>query len=418
MKDNPFENGLKQLKHAAGIMKVEAEVVTRLSAPQRTIQFMIPVRMDSGEMRLFEGYRVQYDNHRGPYKGGIRYHQDVSLDEVKALAFWMALKCSVVDIPMGGGKGGVIVDPRTLSKGELERLSRGYVHMAADFLGTDKDVPAPDVNTNGEIMDWMVDEYAKVTGKKELAVFTGKTIAGGGSAGRDKATAQGGFYVFEEALKVVGLQDKPKNEITVAIQGYGNVGGWMARIVHAGGYRVVAVSDAKGGVYAAEGLVIPQVDACMKEQGTVSECKCTKDTCAHGEGKISNKELLELPVDVLIPAAIENQITKENVENIHAKLVVELANGPTTPEADAELFKRGVPVVPDILANAGGVTVSYFEWLQNKQGEKWTEAEVDAKLEPMMRAAFRETLARSKKYTTDLRTGADILAIERLAEVL
>ncbi|MCA9387838.1 MAG: Glu/Leu/Phe/Val dehydrogenase, partial [Candidatus Andersenbacteria bacterium] len=361
----------------------------------------------SGEVRVFEAYRVQYDDSRGPFKGGIRYHRDVSLDEVKALSFWMLLKTAVVGIPMGGGKGGVIVDPDELSEGELERLTRAYVRAGGGIFGPLIDVPAPDVNTSGREMDWFVDEFAKLTGEHQPAVITGKTVENGGSEGRGKATAQGGYFVLEEAIKRIEVGDAP----TVAIQGFGNAGGNMARICHEHGYKVVAVSDSSGGVYDENGLDVP---ALLEMEKGKKIC----DLPEYAEKCIENSALLELPVDVLVPAALENQITEENASRVQAKLVLELANGPTTPKADKILFEKGIPVVPDILANAGGVTVSYFEWDQNLKNEKWTEEEVDAKLSPIMKDSFAETAKRADEHGVDLRTGADILALERVQDAM
>ena len=419
VKENPYANALKQLKHTAKVMNLDWNVFERLKYPQRIINFNIPVIMDSREVKMFHAFRVEYDNHLGPYKGGIRFHQDVDENEVKALAFWMVLKCAVVNIPMGGGKGGIRVNPNELSEKELESLARGYTRMASDILGPEKDVPAPDVNTGPETMDWMVDEYRKVTGDKHyLAAFTGKSLESGGSEGRDKATAQGGYFVLEEALKEAGLDKKDKSEVTFAIQGYGNVGGWMARILYKEGYKVVAISDVGGGVYDERGLNINLVDKCLPEKETVSCCHCVGDECDGTEGKISNTQLLEKRIDVLVPAALENQITRKNVENIKAKIILELANGPTTPAADEVLFGKDIVVIPDILANAGGVTVSYFEWLQNMKDEKWDVEKVDEKLSKIMKDSFEETLKRSNKYNVDLRTGADILAVERISEAM
>ncbi|MBU1167118.1 Glu/Leu/Phe/Val dehydrogenase [Patescibacteria group bacterium] len=404
MAQNPFENALSQLDHVSEVMNLEEDIKEILSKPQRMVSMTIPVKMDSGEIKLFDGFRVQYNNYRGPYKGGIRYHHHVDLDEVKALAFWMALKCAVVDIPMGGGKGGVIVDVKELSKGELERLTRGYAKMAFDIVGPVIDVPAPDVNTTPEIMEWFSDEYNKILGKETPAVITGKPIEKGGSEGRDKATAQGGFYVLEEAVKEYNLEPGA----SMVIQGFGNAGAHMARISDAAGYKVIAVSDAEGALYNPEGLDIETLFE--KSPGGVIDRNAVKAE------EISNAELLELECDILIPAAIENQITEANADKIGAKVVLELANGPTTPEADKVLFGKNIPVIPDILANAGGVTVSYFEWKQNMENEKWSLAEVDEKLSKIMKGSFVEVLERAKKYGVDLRTGADVLAIERIRE--
>lgn len=401
---NPFENAMAQLDKLAKIKNFNNDFIARLRQPDRNITVSIPVKMDDGTQRIFEGYRVEYNNTLGPYKGGIRYHADTEINEVKALAFWMTLKCAVVNIPMGGGKGGITVDPSQLSKGELERLSRGWVQKMADNLGPYKDVPAPDVNTNGEIMAWMVDEYAKITGDKTGAVITGKPIDNGGSLGRETATAQGGYYVFE-ALKVgLGLDKKCE----VAVQGFGNVGSNAAIIWHRAGHKVIAVSDYKGGVYNANGLDIEALAKFCSETGSVAGFT--------GGDSITNEELLALKCDLLIPAALENTITEKNVGDIKATAILELANGPVTPGADEALFSRNIPVVPDVLANAGGVAVSYFEWDQNLKNEHWTEKEVFDKLQPMMEDSAKKIAENAKELNTSLRMGAFILALERIGE--
>lgn len=406
---NPFENAIAQLSKAAAFLSDEKtkEVVEMLRVPQRIINVSIPVRMDDGHMRLFQGYRVQHNNARGPYKGGIRFHPDVSMDEVKALALWMAMKCAVADLPLGGGKGGVIVDPKTLSVGELERLSRGYAHAIADCIGTDKDVPAPDVNTTGQIMGWMVDEYISIqsskcqmTNEEKLALrgtFTGKKIEDGGSEGREEATGLGGLYVLQSILEKMSLQSKVESrKITAAVQGFGNVGFNVAKFLNEAGITVVAISNSKGGTYNPEGINVHDVS------GT----------------PISNAELLELQVDILVPSALESVITKENAGNIKANVILEMANGPTTPEADEILFKKGTVVIPDILANSGGVTVSCFEWQQNRSGEHWTKDDVNAKLKKQMGVSATDVWDTSKKYATDLRTAAFIVALERISRAM
>ncbi len=410
---NPYQNAMAQLKKAAEIKSFNlagrpkgAELLARLENPDREIRISIPVKMDDGSTKVFEGYRVEYNNILGPYKGGIRYHQETNINEVKALAFWMSLKCAVAGIPMGGGKGGITVNPKELSLEELERLSRGWMRMLADVLGPKKDVPAPDVNTTPEIMDWMNDEYGKITGDKSGAVITGKPLGKGGSEGRGAATGMGGFYVFESLRKDLGLPDKCK----VAIQGFGNVGQNAARIFAEHGHSVVAVSDSKGAIYNPEGLDIEKVMGHKKVKGSLSGFPDSKE--------ISNEDLLELECDLLIPGAFENVITEENADKIKAKAIMELANGPITPEADETLFKKNVPVIPDILANSGGVTVSYFEWDQNLKNEHWSEKEVFEKLRPMMADSAQKILQKAKENSTDLRRGAFILALERIAEKL
>lgn len=401
---NPFENGMEQLDKVVKIKNFSDEFIARLRQPDRDIRISIPVKMDDGKIKVFEGYRVEYNNARGPYKGGIRYHKDTEINEVKALAFWMAIKCAVAGIPMGGGKGGITVDPKVLSKNELERLSRGWVQKLADILGPKKDVPAPDVNTTPEIMAWMSDEYEKITGDKTRATFTGKPIEKGGSEGRGPATGLGGFYVFDSLCAQLGLPEKCK----VVVQGFGNVGLNAAEIFIEHGHSVIAISDSKGGVFDANGLDIKKLADYKKSTGSLSGFPESKN--------ITNEELLETECDVLVPAAFENQIIVENAEKIQAKVILELANGPITPGADEILFKKNIPVIPDVLANSGGVTVSYFEWDQNLKGEHWTESEVFQKLQPMMHDAAQKTFENGKKYSTDLRRGAFILALERIEE--
>lgn len=398
---DPFQNYLKKLEKAKHVIKLNEELYEVLKVPQKIIEISIPVEMDNGSTKIFTGYRIQYNNFRGPYKGGIRYHHNVDMQEVKALAAWMALKCAVVDIPMGGGKGGVIVNPKELSKAELEKLSRGYIKQMHNFLGPFVDVPAPDVYTTPEIMSWMVDEYMKYHGNHYMnkAVITGKPLDKGGSLGRDKSTALGGYYVLLDALEKYDIENP-----SIAIQGFGNAGSVMAEILEK--QKVVAISDSKGGIYKKEGINIKELFKHKEKNGTVQYFP--------GAQNITNSELLELDIDVLIPAALENQITKENANNIKAKLVLELANGPTTPEADDILFDKGIPVVPDILSNAGGVTVSYFEWLQNLENNYWTLEEVNKRLEKIMKTAFDAVYSTAKKYSVDLRTAAYITALQRI----
>ncbi len=400
--NNPFQNAMAQLDKVAKIKDFGVEFISRLRQPDRDVRISIPVKMDDGSLKIFEGYRVEYNNALGPYKGGIRYHHDTEINEVKALAFWMSIKCAVAGIPMGGGKGGITVNPEDLSKSELERLSRGWVQKLADILGPHKDVPAPDVNTTPEIMAWMADEYAKITGDKTGATFTGKPLEVGGSAGRGPATGLGGFYVFDALRKELGLPEKCR----VVIQGFGNVGFNAAEIFTKNGHSVIAISDSKGGVYNANGLDIVKLAEYKKTSSTLTGFENSKN--------ITNEELLETECDVLIPAAFENVITDGNAGKVSAKAVLELANGPLTPEADEILFKKSIPVIPDVLANSGGVTVSYFEWDQNLKGEKWAEKEVNEKLKPMMEDASRKILAKAKESNTDLRRGAFILALERI----
>lgn len=401
---DPYQNAMAQLDKVVKIKNWDDNFIARLRQPDRDIRISIPIQMDNGSTKIFEGYRVQYNNALGPYKGGIRYHPKTEINEIKGLAFWMMLKCAVAGIPMGGGKGGITVEPKSLSKGELERLSRGWVQRLSDVLGPYKDVPAPDVYTTPEIMAWMNDEYMKITGDKTGATFTGKPIKKGGSEGRGEATGLGGFYVFDALRKNLNL---PK-QCTVAIHGFGNVGNHAARIFTENGHKVIAVSDSKGAIIKKDGLDLEKVEAYKKNTGGLKDFPGAKN--------ITNAELLELPCDLLIPAAFENIITDQNASKIKAKAILELANGPITPEADEILFKKGIPIIPDILANSGGVVVSYFEWDQNLRNEHWTEKEVFEKLKPIMENASKRILENTRESKTSLRMGAFILALERIQE--
>ena len=393
-----------QLERANKVKPLSVEFISRLYQPNREIHISIPVKMDDGKLKIFEGYRVQYNNARGPYKGGIRFHQDTDINEVKALAFWMSLKCAVANIPMGGGKGGITVNPKELSKTELEQLSRGWVKLMAPVIGPRVDVPAPDVNTTPEIMSWMVDEYAKISGDKTNATFTGKPIAVGGSEGRGPATGLGGFYTFDVLREKFNLPASCK----IVIQGFGNVGGNAAEILSQHGHIIIALSDSKNAIIKEDGFDITALNEYKKQNGKIEGFP--------GSKTITNEELLELPCDVLIPAALENQITDKNAKDIKAKFIMELANGPITPEADDILFSRGIPVIPDILANAGGVTVSTFEWEQNLKGEHWTEEDVFAKLKTIMEREALAIYEKSKTLNTDLRRSAFIIALERIEQ--
>lgn len=403
---NPFEHALHQLERTKEYHTLSSELVDRLKAPMREVRISIPVNMDDGSFRIFEGYRVQHNNWRGPYKGGIRFHSDTDIHEVKALALWMTLKTAVMNIPMGGGKGGVTVNPKELSKRELEELSRGWIRGMKEVIGPDQDVPAPDVNTTPEIMSWMSDEYGKLTGDTSGAVITGKPIDNGGSQGRGSATAQGGFYVFETLQERLGLREK----CSVVIQGFGNAGQHAARLWAEAGHKVIAVSDSRAAIVNNDGLDISKLINHKNSTRSVDEFE--------GSTTISTKELFELECDLLIPAALENQITSEMVHGIQAKVILELANGPTTPGADDVLFEKGVPVVPDILANAGGVTVSTFEWEQNKKGEKWNEEEVFEKLREIMTREGNAVFEKAQSLKTDMRRAAFVLALERLDAAL
>jgi glutamate dehydrogenase/leucine dehydrogenase len=405
---NPFENAMAQLDKVSKIKNFGEDFVEKLKHPDRDIRISIPVQMDDGSLKIFEGYRVEYNNALGPYKGGIRYHEETEINEVKALAFWMAIKCAVANIPMGGGKGGITVDPKKLSKTELEKLSRGWVKRLSDILGPRKDVPAPDVNTTPEIMAWMADEYEKITGDKTRATFTGKPIEAGGSEGRGPATGLGGFYVFDALRAQLGLPEKCR----VVIQGFGNVGANAAQIFAKNGHTIIAVSDSKSAIFNENGLDLKKVEDYKKKNGSLLDFH-TVDPQAKN---ITNAELLELPCDLLTPAAFENVITDSNAGEIKAKVILELANGPITPEADEILFKNNIPVVPDVLANSGGVTVSYFEWDQNLKNEHWSEEEVFKKLKVILEDASKKVLEKGKENKTHLRMGAFILALERIRE--
>ncbi|MCA9356528.1 Glu/Leu/Phe/Val dehydrogenase [Candidatus Nomurabacteria bacterium] len=404
MQNTPFENYKKRVLSTMEKSGMPKEYATPFLEPENIVEGNIDVKMDDGSTKKFKGYRVQYNSARGPYKGGIRFHQDADLDEVKALAALMAIKCAVVGIPMGGGKGGVTVNPKELSKKEIENLSRGWVRLMGDNIGVDKDIPAPDVNTTPEIMGYMLDEFEKINKRNEPGMITGKPLALGGSQGRTPATGQGGFYVLESLMKALGKKEKG----TIAIQGFGNVGYYFARLVHDAGYKVVAVSDSKEGIYVPGGID-PVAAENLKSSG-----KRLSDY--DGAQVITNEELLELDVDILVPAALDNQIREDNAKNIKAMFIIELANGPITPEADVILENAGVIVVPDVLANAGGVTVSYFEWVQNRSQFYWTEEEVLAKLKPIMDDAFEKVFIASKEKEISMREGAFYVALERLVE--
>ncbi len=381
---------------------VEKWMIKILSKPERVHKASLTIKMDDGSVETFQAYRVEYNTALGPAKGGIRFHPSVSEEEVTALAFWMAIKNAVMDLPYGGGKGGVAVNPKELSRGELERLSRAYVRAFWGVLGVDKDVPAPDVYTDAQVMAWMLDEYETLVGRREPGMITGKPIILGGSHVRSVATALGGIFVLEEAMKDVGKIE------TAAVQGFGNAGSHAALFLQSMGIKVVAVSDSKGGVMDEEGLAVEEVIRVKREKGSV---------VGYDAKQITNRELLELDVDLLVPAAVENVINKENARNIKARVILELANGPITPEADRILQEKGVIVIPDVLANAGGVTVSYFEWVQNRTGERWEEREVKEKLRKKMTKAYRDVRERAQDLT-GLREGAYILALERIGEAL
>jgi glutamate dehydrogenase (NAD(P)+) len=402
---NPFEIAQRQFDTAAEKLGLDDGMREVLRNPKRQLIVSIPTLMDDGTVKVFEGFRVQHNIARGPAKGGIRYHPKVTLDEVKALASWMTWKCATVNIPYGGGKGGVTCDPKRMSRGELERMTRRYASEISFMIGPDRDIPAPDVYTDGQTMAWIMDTYSMTMGYSSLGVVTGKPMSLGGSAGRNEATARGTLFCIREACQVIR---RPLRGATVAVQGYGNAGNIAARLLRDDGARVVAVSDSRGGTYNSRGLDLAAVDEHKAKTGSVVGLK--------GAERISNDELLEVKCDILVPAALENQITLKNAASIRTRIVAEAANGPTTPGADRVLKDHGVFVIPDILCNAGGVTVSYFEWAQNLQGFFWDEAQVNKELEKFMRRAFHEVHLTSKTHKTDMRTAAYILAVGRVAE--
>jgi glutamate dehydrogenase (NAD(P)+) len=403
---NVFGAMLQEFEGAARILNLDPGIWQILTHPKRQIVVSCPIQRDSGQIEVFTGYRVQYNITLGPAKGGIRYHPGVTLDEVTALAAWMTWKCAVAQVPFGGGKGGIICDPSTMSRRELEALTRRYTAEIIDAIGPEKDVPAPDVNTDAQIMAWFMDTYSMHVGHTATAVVTGKPVEMGGSLGRREATGRGVMIIARESARHLGFELKGS---TVAVQGFGNVGSIGAELMHQQGARILAATDWKGGVYNPKGLDMPALLAWSVEHKTVAGFP--------GSEPITNDQLFALDVDVLVPAALENQITAANVGSIKAKMVIEGANGPTTPEAHKALHERGVFVVPDILANAGGVTTSYFEWVQNRHGYFWTEKDVNERLEAKMVEAFDAVLATAKKHQVDMRTAAYIVAINRVATV-
>ena len=402
---NVWQMAQAQLDDVAALIGLDASVHAYLRVPKRVLTVSVPCEMDDRTLRVFEGYRVQHNMSRGPAKGGIRFHPDVSLDEVKALAMWMTWKCSLVNIPFGGAKGGVICDPKAMSLRELENMTRRYTSEISIIIGPEKDIPAPDVYTTPQIMAWIMDTYSMQKGYSIPGVVTGKPIAIGGSLGRDKATARGCLYVTNEAMQEIG---RPIDGATVSIQGFGNAGMHAAELFAEAGYKVVAVSDSRGGVGNTKGLDVAKLIAFKQETGSVSGFS--------GGDNMSNKEVLECECDVLVPAALEKVITRENAPRIRAKIIAEAANGPTMPEADEILFERQIMVLPDILANAGGVTVSYFEWVQDLQEDFWDEEKVNERLKRKMTKAFRETLEKAKKHKIHMRRAAYVVAVGRVAE--
>jgi glutamate dehydrogenase/leucine dehydrogenase len=404
---NPFRIAMRQFDTAAEKCGLEPGMREVLRRPRRALSLSLPVKMDNGSIRVFDAYRVQHNSARGPCKGGIRYHPNVSFDEVKALAAWMTWKCAVVNLPFGGAKGGIVCDPHKMSDGELERLTRRYAYEISPIIGPDKDIPAPDVYTDSQTMAWIMDTYSMTHGNSAPGVVTGKPTFLGGSFGRNEATARGCLFVIRSACEVTGIK---LNRATVAIQGFGNAGSIAAELVGATGATIIAVSDSRGGILNRAGFNVAELLAHKERTGSVMGFP--------NSDPISGDALLELQCDILIPAALENQITLENVDLIKARIVAEAANGPTTPDADAILHQRGVMVIPDILANAGGVTVSYFEWVQDLQELFWDEDDVNRRLEKIMVKAFADVHASAKKYNVDMRTGAYIVGIERVANAM
>lgn len=404
---NMLEEAKKQLDAAFKYANIDEESQLRLQSPQKTLTVSLPLRHDDGSLKTYKAYRCQYDSTLGPAKGGIRYHPGVDKDHVQALAFWMTFKCAAAKVPFGGAKGGIAIDPNILSHMELERISREYIGAFSDFIGPDTDIPAPDMGTNDRVMGWMYSEYRKIKGGNPRAIITGKPVALGGIVGRSSATGYGGYYVLKTLFNKFKEQTKIPHNPTIAIQGFGNVGYWFAEKCFKEGIKVIAITNKDGGIYNSQGI-------------DVYKCKKNLDESEEknwGEGeKISNKEILELDVDILCPAAIENVITLENANKIKAKLVLELANGPTTNEADAILNDRGIVVVPDILANSGGVIVSYFEWLQNRHAEEWTIEKVDDNLFRKLEYATERVMSRHSDFKIPLRTAAYVLALKRIAD--
>lgn len=406
----------KRLEKALKHVTISEDAIARLQHPKTSLSVSIPVRMDDGRLKVFSGYRVRYDDTRGAGKGGVRYHPNVSLDEVQSLAFWMTFKCALLDLPFGGAKGGITVNPKELSKAELERLSRGYIDAIADAIGVDTDILAPDVYTNATIMGWMMDQYSTIQRQLCRGVVTGKPLSLGGSNGRDTATAMGAFIVIQTMLPK--FKQNPQ-ETTVAIQGFGNAGSALATFLAEAGYKIVAVSDSRGGIYAPQGLDIASVREHKNQSREMKAVYCQGSVCSIVEHQvISNQELLALDVDVLIPAALENQITVKNADDIKAKYIFEVANGPISSDADEILGTKGIYVFPDILVNAGGVTVSYFEWVQNRSGWYWTLEEVNQRLKAKMEAEAENTWTIAKDLMIDARTAAYVHALNRLGTAL
>ncbi len=403
--NNAFENAVKQLEDAARFCDSSKKLIEILKYPQKTVEVSIPLKMDNGSVRVFTGYRVQHNNARGPYKGGIRFHPDVNINEVKALALWMSMKCAVVNIPFGGAKGGIIVDPHKLTEHEIEHLTRGYVDQIFDFIGPTKDIPAPDVNTNAQIMAWVLDEYTHINREYTPAVVTGKPIENSGSLGRDTATAMGGKYVLLQYLQAKGIY---KENLTVAVQGFGNAGYNIAKLLYEEGMTIVAISDSKGAIYSETGIDPIKAMKFKKKNGSIKGLPDTEP--------IEAEKFFSVKCDLMVPAALENAITSKNAKTVEAKVILELANGPVTPEADLALKQKGIDIIPDILANSGGVTVSYFEWVQNLSRDYWSAEEVDNKLQKVMNKAFKDIYDFSMNKKCTLREAAFALAINRICK--
>jgi glutamate dehydrogenase (NADP+) len=416
MQKNIFEDAISRLDAAFANAKIEPEVLEQLKHPKQILEVGVPVRMDDGSLKIFTGWRVRHNDALGPTKGGIRYHPNVTREEVMALAFWMTLKCALAGLPYGGGKGGICVNPKDLSKLELERLSRSYIVRIADFIGPNRDVPAPDVYTNSMIMGWMMDEYSSIMRYRTPAVITGKPIPLGGSLGRDDATGRGAYYCIKELEK----QKKWNPQgMTVAVQGFGNAGQHIAQLLHQDGYKIVAVSDSQGGIFSDKGFDIPSIIKAKMETMRVQAVYCSGSVCEEVDAKkISNEELLELSVDILIPAALEDQISAKNAAKIKAPVIVELANGPVASDADPILDKNGTFIIPDILANSGGVIVSYFEWVQNNCGYYWPLEEVHTKLKVMITKAFSAVYSLSIEKKIPMRTAANVHALNRIQDAI
>ena len=403
---------------ASELLGLGKTISAKLKKPDRVLNRKISIKLDNGQTRKIDAYRVQFNNARGPYKGGIRFHPEADLDEVKTLALLMSIKCAVADLPLGGGKGGVKVNAKKLSEAELERISRAWIRTFKNYIGPDKDIPAPDLYTNPLIMSWMMDEYSRLVGKKTPAVITGKPLDKGGSEGRDTSTAQGGLYVLAEAIQKTGLHLKGARAV---VQGFGNAGFHIARLLYRAGCQMAGLSDSQGGIMAlgSKNMNPSEVMSTKREHGKIHACYClgTVCDCEHYR-RVSNGELLEIKTDILVLAALENQVTPKNAGKVKAKVILELANGGLDPSVDKALEDKGILILPDVLANAGGVTVSYFEWLQNKRKEHWTEKEVFAKLKKIMQANFKEMWQRKEKYKTTARTAAFILGLERIAKAM